>query len=76
MSDEPLTIVTTPAEVEAELREYAAMVAKIEQLEQQNAVMVTDLEQGFMQGAYARLKHLQETERRYGALTAGEKGEG
>ncbi len=44
---------------------------KSERLEQQNAAMVTDLEQGFMQGAYARLKNLQEAERRVVGLKQG-----
>jgi DNA repair exonuclease SbcCD ATPase subunit len=41
---------------------------RCERLEQQNAALVADLEQGFMPGSYARLKNLQEAERRVAEL--------
>lgn len=45
-------------------------IAIVTRLEQENARLRTDLEQGFMQGAYARLKNLQEAEQQVATLTA------
>jgi hypothetical protein len=69
MTPEPLTIHTTTAEVEAELREYAAMVRERNVLRSLLRQLINDLprKRDWLDPAL---------ERQARALAAGEKGEG